>query len=216
MTSNDSGPSDAVGTEGERRDKLRSKPLSGTLYLTIKGARELDHAPIITRFRSSSKQVSETHVSIKVEGNQMARSHPSRTDRWNEAFEIIVDKATEIEIVIYDKQVSEPHAVPIGLLWIKINDLVDALRRQKVGQDAQGGGWVTAGAMPGDSPTAMQHHRGPGDINAPVGMDGTPFGQGPARTDGVEAWFAVEPAGALALQLNFGMRSPQHVFGRIE
>jgi classical protein kinase C len=150
--------------------------------------------------------VSETHVSIKVEGNQMARSHPSRTDRWNESFEVIVDKATEIEIVIYDKQVSEPHAVPIGLLWIKINDLVDALRRQKVGQEAQGGGWVTAGAMPGDSPTAMYHRgAGAGDVNAPVGLDGTPFGQGPGRTDGIDAWFAVEPAGALALELNFGM-----------
>ncbi|KAF6757580.1 protein kinase C1 [Ephemerocybe angulata] len=203
----DDDEADAPGNEGERRDKLRSKPLSGTLYVTIQGARELDHAPIITsRFRSSSKQVSDTHVSIKVEGNQMARSHPSRTDRWNEDFEITVDKANEIEIVIYDKQVSEPHAVPIGLLWIKINDLVDAQRRQKVGQDAQGGGWVTAGAMPGDSPTNMQYQRGgPGDINAPIGFqDGAaPFGQGASQSDGIDAWFAVEPAGALALRLNF-------------
>ncbi|KAJ3517451.1 hypothetical protein NMY22_g13964 [Coprinellus aureogranulatus] len=203
----DDDEADAPGNEGERRDKLRSKPLSGTLYVTIKGARDLDHAPIITRFRSSSKQVADTHVSIKVEGNQMARSHPSRTDRWNEDFEITVDKANEIEIVIYDKQVSEPHAVPIGLLWIKINDLVDAIRRQKVGQDAQGGGWVTAGAMHGDGPQSVQQYgqRGFGDVNAPIGFQdgGVPLGQGAREADGIDALFAVQPAGELALHLNF-------------
>jgi hypothetical protein len=177
--------------------------------VTIKGARDLDHAPIITRFRSSSKQVADTHVSIKVEGNQMARSHPSRTDRWNEDFEITVDKANEIEIVIYDKQVSEPHAVPIGLLWIKINDIVDAIRRQKVGQDAQGGGWVTAaGAMHGDGPQNAQQYgqRGFGDVNAPIGFQdgGVPLGQGAREMDGIDALFAVQPAGELALHLNFG------------
>ncbi|PPR00422.1 hypothetical protein CVT24_004483, partial [Panaeolus cyanescens] len=198
---------DATGTDGERKDKLRSKPLSGTLYVTLKAARDLDHAPIVSsRLRSTSK-VMETSVSIKVEGTQLAKSHPSRTDRWNEDFEIPVDKANEVEIVVYDKQTSEPHAIPIGLLWIRINDLVDALRRQKVGMDGQGG-WVTAGALPGDSPTAMQMHPPSGDMNAPLGYGANPAnfggsgfpGQG---SEGIDAWFAVEPAGALSLQLNF-------------
>lgn len=189
---------------GERKDKLRSKPLSGTLYVTVKGARELDHAPIITRSRSASKQVTETHVSIKVEGTQLAKSHPSRTDRWNEDFEITVDKANEVEIVVYDKQVSEPHAVPIGLLWIRITDLVDALRRQKVGMEGQGG-WVTAGAMPGDSPISAPMPPTLGDMNAPLNSgDGGPMGLGTrTTTDGIDAWFAVEPAGAIALRLDF-------------
>ena len=180
--------------------------------MTVKGARELDHAPIVSRSRSASKAV-DTFVSIKVEGTQLAKSHPSRTDKWNEDFEISVDKANEIEIVVYDKQVSEPNPVPIGLLWIRITDLVDALRRQKVGMDAQGGGWVTAGAMPGDSPTTMMQQggsgpgSGPGDMNAPLGYGqpsapGSGF-SGPA-SDGIDAWFAVEAAGALALHLNFG------------
>lgn len=181
--------------------------------MTINGARELDHAPIVTRFRSSSKQVADTHISIKVEGNQMARSHPSRTDRWNEHFEITVDKANEIEIVIYDKQASEPHPIPIGLLWIKINDLVDAQRRRKIGQEAQGGGWVTAGAMPGDSSANMQYPNRTGDINAPIDFQdgGMPLGHGAPQTEGIDAWFAVEPAGALSLHLNFG--TCFHFFG---
>ncbi|KAF8158221.1 hypothetical protein B0H34DRAFT_707913 [Crassisporium funariophilum] len=196
---------DNTGNDGERKDKLRSKPLSGTLYVTVKGARELDHAPIVASRSRSASKVMETYASIKVEGTQLAKSHPSRTDRWNEDFEIPVDKANEVEIVVYDKQVSELHAIPIGLLWIRITDLVDALRRQKVGQD--GGGWVTAGAMPGDSPTGMPPQSASGDMNSPLG-----FGAGPAggasgfsgqASEGIDAWFAVEPAGAIALNLNF-------------
>ena len=172
----------------------------------MKGARELDHAPVVSARRSASKVV-ETHVSIKVEGTQLAKTHPSRNDRWNEEFEISVDKANEIEIVIYDKQVSEPHPVPIGLLWVRITDLVEAQRRQKVGMEGQGG-WVTAGAMPGDSPTGL-HGQQSGDMNAPLGYSASApgnFGSGFSGqgSDGIDAWFAVEPAGAIALQLNFG------------
>lgn len=193
---------------------MRAKPLSGKLFVTLKGARELDHAPIVSsgRLRSSSKQIIETYVSLKIEGTQWARSHPSRTDRWNEDFEITVDKANEVEIAVYDKQISEPHPVPVGLLWIRISDLVEALRRQKVLMDSGQGGWVTAGAMDGDSPVG----RSPGqpgafgDVNAPLslapGATGQPGGSMGFTTqnEGIDAWFAVEPAGALALHLNFG------------
>ena len=181
------------------------KPLSGTLYATVKGARELYHAPVVASRARSASKVMETYVSIKVEGTQLAKSHPSRTDKWNEDFEISVDKANEIEIVVYDKQVSEQHAIPIGLLWIRITDLVDALRRQKVGMDGQGG-WVTAGAMPGDSPV-MSMQSPAGDMNAPLGFGAGPPGgmpSGPSgQSDGIDAWFAVEPVGAIQLQLNF-------------
>lgn len=200
-----------TGNEGERGANLRSKPLSGTLHVTLRGARELDHAPITTRFRSSSRAATETYVSIKVEGTQLARSHPSRTDRWNEEFEITVDKANEVEIVVYDKQGNDPHPIPIGILWIKISDLVEALRRQKVGMDTGQGGWFTAGAMPGDSPTGrMQGYPGQGGMDAPLNYPGAPGGfggapAGPPGSEGIEAWLAVEPAGAIALQLNFSM-----------
>ncbi|KIJ59483.1 hypothetical protein HYDPIDRAFT_183991 [Hydnomerulius pinastri MD-312] len=201
------------GADGERKENIRAKPLSGKLYVTVKGARELDHAPIVPsgRIRSSSKYISETYVSLKIEGTQRARSHPSRTDRWNEDFEITVDKANEVEIAVYDKQVSEPHPVPIGLLWIRISDLVEALRRQKVMMDSGQGGWVTAGAMDGDSPGS----RAPGQIGA-LGDVNAPLNLGPGamsqpggtmgfttQSEGIDAWFAVEPAGALALHLNF-------------
>jgi hypothetical protein len=131
-----------------------------------------------------------------------------------EDFEIPVDKANEVEIAIYDKQASEPHPVPIGLLWIKISDLTEALRRQKVMIESGQGGWMTAGAMGGDSPTAHMHGGppggGPGSMDAPLNFNND-TGIPPAGTmapggqsEGIDAWFAVEPAGALALHLNFG------------
>ncbi|KAH7910855.1 hypothetical protein BJ138DRAFT_1152001 [Hygrophoropsis aurantiaca] len=206
-------PQDGPGQEGERKSNLRAKPISGKLHVTVKGARELDHAPIVAigRSRSSSKQVSETYISLKIEGTQRARSHPSRTDRWNEDFEITVDKANEVEIAVYDKQISAPHPVPIGLLWVTISDLVEALRRQKVMMESGQGGWVTAGAMDGDSPTGrMPPQMGGafGDANAPLSMGPNSGGQlgqmsFSTQSEGIDAWFAVEPAGAIALQLNF-------------
>ncbi|KAJ7069991.1 protein kinase C1 [Mycena amicta] len=186
------------GMDGERKDNLRAKPLSGTLQVTVHGAREIDHAPVVSgRSKSSSKQQIETVVSLKVEGTQLARSHPSRTDRWNEDFTIAVDKANEVEIVLTDKQVGDAQGIPIGLLWIRISDLVEALRRQKVGMDS-GQGWVTAGAMPG------QPMPNGGDFNAPLGYaaSGQMLGMTPTA-EGIDTWFAVEPAGAVLLHLNF-------------
>ncbi|OBZ69016.1 Protein kinase C-like protein [Grifola frondosa] len=210
----DGGSSGPIGpgVDGERKDNLRSKPLSGKLQVTLKGARELDHAPIVAtgRMRSTSKPV-ETYVALKVEGTQRARSHPSRTDRWMEDFEITIDKANEVELAVYDKQVGELHPVPIGLLWIKISDLVEAQRRQKVMIESGQGGWVTAGAMNNDG-AAMGipgQAGGAGGMDSPIGFGdnrvvppGAPM-PGGGQSEGIDAWFAVEPAGAVALHLNF-------------
>ncbi|PIL22593.1 hypothetical protein GSI_15282 [Ganoderma sinense ZZ0214-1] len=201
------------GVEGERKDNLRSKPLSGKLQVTLKGARELDHAPVVSTFRSrsASKQM-ETYVSFRVEGTQVTHSHPTKTDRWMENFEITIDKANEVEIAVYDKQASEQRPQLIGLLWIKISDLVEAQRRQKVMMESGQGGWVTAGAMNGDALGFSGQAAGVGDMNAPISFGdgrvvppGAPGGPvpGAGQTEGVDSWFAVEPAGALALRLNF-------------
>ena len=174
--------------------------------------------PVVTSWkaRSASKQVIETYVSLKVEGTQRARSHPSRTDRWNEDFEIQVEKANEVEITIYDKQVSEVHPVPIGMLWIRINDLVEAQRRQKVEQESGQGGWVTAaaaGAMGGPGggggggdlfSHGYSGSAGSADFSNSISASSTmPGGYPLSQPEGIDAWFAVEPAGAISLRLNF-------------
>lgn len=167
--------------------------------------------------KRSNKAGNDTIVVVKVEGTPREKSHPSRTDRWNESFEISVDKANEVEIAVYDKQVGE-QLIPIGLLWIRISDLVEALRRQKVEQETGQGGWVTAaGAMQGP---AMNNYNGmapnlsDGNVALPYGATQPAMTAGPASApnaaqEGIEAWFAVEPAGAIALRLNFGQYSFQ-------
>ncbi|KZV68810.1 hypothetical protein PENSPDRAFT_505499 [Peniophora sp. CONT] len=194
--------------DGDAKSNLRSKPLSGKLQITIKGARELDHAPVLSG-RRSARVVPDTFVALKVEGTQRARTHPSRTDRWQEEFEIVVDKANEVEVAVFDKAPSDAHPVPIGYLWIKIPDLVDALRRQRVGQQAAGqGGWATAGDMH-DSPSLTnfaQGHSASQSGDYAVGGMLPPGGVGALAggpQEGVDAWFSVEPVGALALHLNF-------------
>ncbi|KAH8825090.1 kinase-like domain-containing protein [Flagelloscypha sp. PMI_526] len=184
----------------ERKDNMGRKPISGTLYVTVIGAQELEHIPVTSRKQTAPDCV----VSLKVEGTQLARSHPSRTDRWNEQFELSVDKASEVEIVISDQQAGQPYSVPIGLLWVRIGDLVEQLRRQRTQQEAGQAGWVSAGAMPSSAP-----HSAPGGYgDAPIDYGGAPQ-MGPGgfpgapSPEGVEATFAVEPVGAIRLRLNF-------------
>jgi len=121
-----------------------------------------------------------------------------------------VDKATEVEIAFYDKQASEVYPIPIGLLWIRISDLIEALRRQRVMGGGQGG-WVTANAMGSD---ALNPHNndpfgaGGSGMDAPLNFPGggtgvQPTAPGMPSQEGVEAFFSVEPVGAVALRLNF-------------
>lgn len=80
-----------------RGQNLTINPLC--LQITLKGARELDHAPIVSTFRNrASGKQDEKFVSLRVEGSQHARSHPSKTDRWMENLDITVDEANEMEV----------------------------------------------------------------------------------------------------------------------
>lgn len=192
---------------GQRKENIR-KPLVGTLVVSLKMARDLNHVPLS---RKSSKIHNETTVVIKIEGNERGVSHPSRTDKWHEKFEIDVDKANEVELTIYDTPTGgEPS--PIGMIWFRISDIVEALRRQKVGQE-QGGGWVTAATAANlRSPTTGP--AGPGSSNAETTLHDQQLkiGGGSAgesqsgitgNADGIDGWFAVEPAGAISLHLDF-------------
>lgn len=183
----------------DRRQNLR-KPLSGTLQVSVRSARDIEHIP------NPRRGVRESTVVIKVEDTPRARTHPSRTDRWQEDFEVAVDNANEIEVTVYDR-VGSNHPEPVGMLWIRISDIVEELRKKKFGQvadgsPAAGAGWVTA--------QDVQQQQQP-TPTTPGSMMDTTFNNGPAgapvplgpTSDGVEAWFNVEPAGAIFLRVNF-------------
>ncbi|GAA5998883.1 protein kinase C [Rhodotorula paludigena] len=207
---------DVMGELGEEEDGIPEdvksnlrRPLSGALQITIKSARDLAHAPQPKK----SKHPSETVIYVKVEDTPRARTHPSRTDRWNEDFEIHVDKANEAEVTIYDKVPGEGAPVPIGMLWLRLSDIVEELRRRKMGAEA-GPGWVTAarvaqggsgsGSGSAGGAAAAAGDFGAGGLNREQSLAGT-FGVGgtTGKGDGIDAWFAVEPEGAIQLHVNF-------------
>jgi classical protein kinase C len=223
MSSNQADPIDAPSCsyvrsesssiEGRRQD-LR-KPLSGTLQISVKAARDLEHAPTQRLGRS----VRESTVVFKVEDAARARTHPSRTDRWQDDFEFAVDNANEIEVTVYDK-VGSGHPVPVGMLWIRLSDVVEELRKKKFGQpgasdggSAAASGWVTAGdvqqqaggMMGGASAGYPSSSASDYSFNQPAGA---PVPLGPPA-EGIEAWFAVEPAGAVFLHINFQKQNIQ-------
>ncbi|KAG0666877.1 Serine/threonine kinase [Rhodotorula mucilaginosa] len=206
---------DVMGELGEDEDGVPEdlkanlrRPLSGALQITIKSARDLAHAP----HPKKSKYPSETIIYVKVEDTPRARTHGSRNDRWNENFEIHVDKANECEVTIYDKVPGEGAPVPIGMLWLRLSDIVEELRRRKMGLEA-GPGWVTAARVAqGSGGSGSSSHgsdvalggNGAGLLREESLMSG--FGNaacGGGKSEGIDAWFAVEPEGAIQLHLNF-------------
>jgi hypothetical protein len=175
------------------------RPLTGKLILRVSAVKDVDHAAT-SRFSRSP----ETFIVIKVEDVPRQKTKSTRTDRWNEEFEIPVDKANEIEFTVYDK-VSDS-SLPIGFLWVRISDIAEELRRRRIEQEVAGSGWVNAekaqaggsigpGGMGRISPVR-------GEVVYPRQGDAPPPQLG--GNEGVEAWFALEPAGQILLTLNFG------------
>ncbi|KAG0758201.1 hypothetical protein G6F63_008725 [Rhizopus arrhizus] len=112
------------------------KPVTGKLQLKILEAHELAHAP--TRlFRDP-----QTAVMVKIDGNIQFRTRPSKNDTWTDSFEMYVDKATEVELLVYDQ--SGDRTLPIGLLWLKISDITESLRKRKLEAEQADPNWVPA------------------------------------------------------------------------
>ncbi|KAI8145862.1 kinase-like domain-containing protein [Fennellomyces sp. T-0311] len=179
------------------------RPVTGKLQLQIIEARELAHAP--TRMI----KMPETVVYVKIDGNVVFRSRPTRNDKWLEECEIHVAKASEVEIAIYDESLER--RLPIGILWLKITDIADGLRKRKIQQES-GSGWVSAEVAQQRTQDSLQstggHHPVP---TQPMAVQAT--------QEGIEAWFDVEPLGELALRLNFvreaANRRPLDKLGRM-
>ncbi|KAI8333940.1 hypothetical protein BC941DRAFT_433396 [Chlamydoabsidia padenii] len=200
----DDGPNGGRALPGIRR------PVTGKLQLEIIEAKDLAHAP--TRmFR-----IRQTAVMIKIDGNTQCRTRSSKTDRWTDSFEMHVDKATELELLVFDQ--SGERTLPIGLLWLKISDITESLRRQKVDQDQQDTNWVSA--------DVAQQHPDPSSSSSPPSLlnninhtnNTSPEGQNQSTSDGIRAWFDVEPVGQILLQVNFvretGNKRPMDKLGR--
>ncbi|KAF1996871.1 hypothetical protein P154DRAFT_305068 [Amniculicola lignicola CBS 123094] len=207
---------DIEGAEGGDDDSLnvpsQRKPLSGHFSLRIHAVADVDHAAT-GRFSRGP----ETFIIIKVEDNVRGRTKSTRNDRWaEEIHEFDIDKANEIELVVYDK--AGEHPLPIGMQWIRISDIAEEMRRKKIETELQNSGWVSADHMGGGSgpqpdlqfqPPPGQGYAGAGGPGpGPGGMrPGGPAGAGaPQPQTGpvyIDAWFSLEPVGRIHLTMSF-------------
>ncbi|KAL7627396.1 Serine/threonine kinase [Parahypoxylon ruwenzoriense] len=198
----DSPDDDSINTPNLR------KPLTGQLSIRIIQVKDVDHAST-GRFSRGP----ETQVAIKVEDNVVARTGRSRNDRWeSEYHNIEVDKANEIELTVYDK--TGEHSLPIALLWVRISDIVEEMRRKRIEAEVNNSGWVSAdrmggpGAPPPQFPMDSQQQSqfgtpptspGPSGQNQPFVPQAVPQ----VTSQPIDAWFNLEPTGSIHLSLNF-------------
>jgi len=191
------------------------KPLTGMLSIRIHGVKDVDHATT-GRFARGP----ETFVAVKVEDNVVARTKASRTDKWDaEYHNLAVDKANEIELIVYDKP--SDHPLPIGLLWIRISDIVEEMRRKKIEAEINNSGWVSADRMANTNVPPSQFNMSPGQPPAQFGAPPqSSGGGGPTGADGglnntavsaqpIDAWFALEPTGAVQVTIGFTKQTRQ-------
>ncbi|KAJ5654021.1 hypothetical protein N7490_001024 [Penicillium lividum] len=197
--------SDAADDESLSAPNMR-KPLTGLLTMRIHAVKDVDHATS-SRFSRGP----ETYVIVKVEDAVKARTKATRNDKWlDEAFSIDIDKANEIELTVYDKSGDRP--TPIGMLWVRISDIAEEMRRKKIETELNASGWVSADKM-GDSGTPRSdHHTGsPGSSHGASGFQGMApqMGQQPGETSNtppsvmIDSWFALEPFGSIHLSMSF-------------
>ncbi|KAF1911710.1 hypothetical protein BDU57DRAFT_542819 [Ampelomyces quisqualis] len=195
------------GGDGNLNIPTQRKPLSGHLSLRILAVADVDHAAT-GRFSRGP----ETFVNIKVEDAIKGRTKPTRNDKWiDEIHEFSIDKANEVEITVYDK--TGDHLLPIGMLWVRIQDIVEEMRRKKVESELQNSGWVSADMMGGNSgniqpdlqfqPPPGSNSFGPGGA-PPGGMRPTQGGAQPQTGPVViDDWFSLEPVGRIHITMSF-------------
>jgi classical protein kinase C len=185
------------------------KPLSGQLSIRVMAVKEVDHAATGRLSRGP-----ETFVAVKVEDTVVARTKTSRTDRWDAEYHTIdVDKANEIELTVYDKP--SEHPMPIGLLWVRISDIVEEMRRKRIEAEMNSSGWVSADQMATPSSPPNQFPMSPTQssfggqgygADHTAGYSGGPpphVPQPQINTGPIEAWFNLEPSGQIQLQMTF-------------
>ncbi|KAG0362280.1 kinase-like domain-containing protein [Gamsiella multidivaricata] len=163
------------------------RPMTGILHVRIAGIKHQSNAP------TRDSRPAESMAVIKIDGALKGKTRMARNGtmgiRWNEDFDIPVRKASEIEITVYDRP--DHTAVPIGMFWLKISDLVEELRRRKVEADND------AARAAGDVHDLAV--KSPGSRHRSIS-----FGEPASNAvDGVDAWWDLEPAGQIGIKFSF-------------
>lgn len=174
--------------------------------MRIHAVKDVDHAAS-SRFSRGP----ETFVIMKVEDAIKAKTRATRSDKWTEeTFNVDIDKANEIELTVYDKAGDRP--TPIGMLWIRISDISEEMRRKKIESEFNASGWVSADKMEHGGPSGIRPDAQFHSVSQPSfggGSQAGPNAQHMAQnaTVMIDSWFALEPVGRIHLTMSFGKSS---------
>ncbi|KAI8913115.1 kinase-like domain-containing protein [Powellomyces hirtus] len=167
--------------------KTLRRPANGKLKIRLVAANALPG-------RKSAK--SETFAVVRLDGVQRAKTKPTR-GKWNEDFDIKLDKAQEVEIAVYEKGGSV-----LALTWFKLWELEEGIRTHQMGTTiARDGSAASIASMNRDpsSPTGDNLH--PSSLPPPPPIVAHP------SHDGLDVWLEMEPGGQLQAKFNLGMLS---------
>ena len=187
-----------------QQPKFRRKPLTGVLQISINGIRDVDHiqSPMFARSPDS-------FVEIKIDDTVKARTKLSRTDRWNEEFQINIAKGNEIEFTVYDR--INNTTTPVAIMWMLVSDIAEEIRKKKTTM-TNGQGWVSAsnvGNSANDTVTATPSTGGADPSSSSnVASDSTTIAnQSVDATKSAQItttqWYIMEPTGQMLLTLGF-------------
>ncbi|KAG0051150.1 Serine/threonine kinase [Gryganskiella cystojenkinii] len=167
------------------------RPVTGVLHVRVAAIRHLSHAP------KSQERPIESMAAIKIDGVVKAKTSFARMGsqgiRWNEDFAIPVNKASEIEIAVYDRV--DNGSTPVGLFWLKLSDLVEELQRKKVEADNE-----AAWAESSESHVHELSVRSSGNRSSL--LPSVERSSSSTVIDGVDSWWDLEPIGQIGLKFN--------------
>ncbi|KAH3683774.1 hypothetical protein WICPIJ_005249 [Wickerhamomyces pijperi] len=176
--------------------KFRRKLLAGTLTIDINSIRDVDHIA-----SSMFSRKTESYITIRIDDEEKARTKTSKNDKWNESFNIAIERGNEVEITVFDK--IGKTLVPVAIAWFLISDIAEEIRKKKVGQT--GTGWVSASKVQNSdgSPIHNQNtidnftlnEKKEDDAESPNNVSKEPIKS--------SSWFILEPAGQILISLGF-------------
>ena len=144
----------------------------------------------------------ELFIIVRVDGIQRAKSRPAR-GKWSEDIIFTVDKASEIEINVYEKD-----GPILSLIWFMISDLCEELDNVN---EFYANNLVAPAKNSADvdnaSTTAVH-------VTIPTkGATPPPPSFKIGKNESLESWFDMEPTGQLLMKINFGMTKHQIIVG---
>jgi len=179
-------------------NSLRSvtrRPLTGQIKITLLSAENLP---------GKKSHKTDTYVVIRIDGVQKGKTKPARS-KWNETIEIPIEKASEMELAVYDKSGSI-----LALQWFKLWELEDELRtRVRMLRDAA---QAEVASLSDALGSPRSHHVKSSSYNGndmSTSRSGEPAhlpaaaAAAAAAADGIESWLELEPSGELQVRLDY-------------